>query len=99
MEDRDGLFGGAIESALAALRDRRSQSIEDPLFPYAVLRGDAILGSDGGSSALLASWGARVARETGAIRYRWAITPRFITDWPVWIGPPATWTPWRAREA
>jgi GGDEF domain-containing protein len=39
-----------------------------------------------------------VTRETGAIRYRWAINPRFISEWPSWIGSPTHWCAWRPRD-
>ena len=82
-----------------ALRDRRARAIDDPLFPIAVLRGDALLGSDPDPRDLLASWTPGVTRETGAVRYRWAMNPRFIAPWPAWIGPQTSRVPWRARDA
>ena len=83
---------------MAALLRRHDLAIDDPLFPVAVLRGDAFIGSGSDPDALLASWAPGVTRETGAVRYRWAINPRFTGHWPVWIGPPTEWRPWRPRD-
>jgi GGDEF domain-containing protein len=99
MSNRTWPGSGPIEAASAALRDRRARAIDDPLFPIAVLRGDAILGSDADPMGLLESWTPRGTRETGAVRYRWAMNPKFSPVWPAWIGPPTSWIPWRARDA
>ena len=99
MTDRMAAGSGTIESAFAVWRDRHAIGIDDPLFPIAALRGDAMLGAPSDSDALLDFVGSReFTRETGATRYRWAMDPRFVFTWPEWIGPEASWVPWRKRD-
>jgi len=87
----------AIERGSAAVRQCVLSS--DPLFPVAILRGRELLGSEADESPLLERWAPGVTRETGAVRYRWAVTPRFAGAFPAWVGPPSSWTPWRPRDA
>jgi len=86
----------AIERASTALRS--CAPLADPLFPIAVLRGQAFLGSPLDECALLEHWAPGVTREAGAVRYRWAIDPRFAGAWPDWVGPRSSWHAWRARD-
>jgi hypothetical protein len=99
MTDGRGRSEVAIKAALEALSRRRADQVDDPLFPVAVLRGDALLGSDADAAGLLASWAPGVTSEVGSVRYRWRMDPRFVLDWPAWIGPRASWRPWRPRDA
>ena len=87
----------AIERGSAAVRQCVLSS--DPLFPVAILRGRELLGSEADERPLLERWAPGVTRETGAVRYRWAVTPRFAGAFPAWVGPPSSWTPWRPRDA
>ena len=102
MVDRRGRYADdatpdvAIEHASAALRICGPSS--DPMFPIALLRGKALLGQDPDATALLERWAPGVTRETGSVRYRWPINPMFAGRWPAWVGPPATWQPWRTRD-
>jgi GGDEF domain-containing protein len=86
----------AIERASAALR--ACGPLTDPLFPVSLLRGHALLGSDPDNGDVLAQWAPGVTRESGTVRYRWAIDPRFAGQLPAWVGPSSTWTAWRARD-
>jgi GGDEF domain-containing protein len=72
---------------------------QDPLFPTAILRGRRLVGSPLGDRRLLAAWRPLHARETGAIRYRWAIDPKFAGPLPAWIGPEDSWQPSRRGDA
>ena len=92
----------AIERASDALRGR--QTSDDPLFPIAMQRGLTLTGGETDEAAILAAWTPGITRETGAIRYRWAINPRFAgppfaRTMPAWVGPPDSWTPWREGDA
>jgi diguanylate cyclase (GGDEF)-like protein len=91
----------SIERAIAegSAAVARTRSDADPLFPVAVLRGRRDLGLDHDPANLLAGWAPGVTRETGAIRYRWGIYPRFAGSFPAWIGPIDDWRPWRAADA
>jgi hypothetical protein len=72
---------------------------DDPLFPTAILRGRHLVGSPLDDRRLLAAWRPLHARETGAIRYRWAIDPKFAGPLPAWVGPENGWTPGRRGDA
>jgi len=72
---------------------------DDPLFPTAILRGRHLVGSPLDDRRLLAAWRPLHARETGAIRYRWAIDPKFAGPLPAWIGPEDSWEPSRGGDA
>ena len=83
---------------------RRCEPADDPLFPVALLRGHELVGRAADPDALIASWAPGVTRETGSVRYRWTINPRFAgpsfsRPMPPWVGPPETWAPWRAADA
>ncbi|HEY5433638.1 MAG TPA: hypothetical protein VIK13_00270, partial [Candidatus Limnocylindrales bacterium] len=71
----------------------------DPLFPTAILRGRRLVGSPLDDRPLLAAWRPGRTRETGAIRYRWAVDPRYAGPMPAWIGPESTWEPSRLGDA
>ena len=71
----------------------------DPLFPTAILRGRRLVGGPLEDRPLLEAWSPLHARETGAIRYRWAIDPKFAGPLPAWVGPEATWVPSRLGDA
>jgi len=91
----------AIERAADVIR--RTESRADPLFPIALLRGHALVGRPADPDALIASWAKGVTRETGTLRYRWSINPRFAgptfsEPMPQWIGPPESWTAWRPAD-
>ncbi len=94
----------AIADGSAAIA--RTGTDDDPLFPVAVLRGRRDVGLDVDAGDLLSRWAPGVTRETGAIRYRWGIyprfpgiTPRFTGSFPEWIGPIESWQPWRTADA
>ena len=72
---------------------------DDPFFPIAVLRGRQDLALEADAGPLLAYWAPGVTRETGTVRYRWAINPRFEGPYPAWVGPIDTWHPWRPADA
>lgn len=72
---------------------------DDPLFPIAILRGRREQGLDGDPGPLLAQWAPGLTRETGTVRYRWGINPRFAGPYPAWVGPLEDWHPWRAADA
>jgi GGDEF domain-containing protein len=99
--DRPGDAALALELGSAAVAGVGPR--DDPLFPVAVLRGRRDLGLDADEGALLRRWEPGLTRETGSIRYRWAINPRFAGDgygdrYPAWIGPIDSWRPWRMRD-
>jgi GGDEF domain-containing protein len=71
----------------------------DPLFPTAILRGRELVGSPLDDRPLLAAWQSGRTRETGAIRYHWAVDPRFAGAMPAWIGPQESWVPSRRGDA
>ena len=58
---------------------------DDPLFPTAILRGRRLVGSPLDERRLLAAWRPLHARETGAIRYRWAVEPKYAGPLPAWV--------------
>jgi GGDEF domain-containing protein len=91
------LASAAIDRASATLQ--RCEPEDDPLFPLAILRGHGLIGRPTNPDALLSSWQPGVTRESGTVRYRWAIDPRFVHPLPVWVGPASTWLPWRPRDA
>jgi GGDEF domain-containing protein len=72
---------------------------DDPIFPTAILRGRRLIGRPIDDRALLEAWRPRLPRETGAIRYRWAVDPGFAGPVPPWIGPEVDWTPRRPGDA
>lgn len=72
---------------------------DDHLFPVAIVRGHRDLGLDGDPGGLLADWAPGSTRERGAVRYRWAITPRFAGTFPAWVGGSGEWRPWREADA
>jgi hypothetical protein len=86
----------AIDRASAAVRGCDVEA--DPLFPMAILRGHALVGRATDADALLVSWEPWSTRLTGAVRYRWAIDPRFSAPLPAWAGEESTWVAWRPRE-
>lgn len=55
---------------------------DDPLFPIAIIRGRREQGLDADPGPLLAHWAPGVTRQTGTIRYRWGINPRFSVHIP-----------------
>jgi len=71
----------------------------DPLFPTAVLRGWRLVGSPVDEHRLLAAWRPGRTRETGAIRYRWAVDPKYAGPLPAWVGLETTWEPSRLGDA
>ncbi len=68
---------------------------EDPLFPTAILRGRRLVGRPLDERRLLDAWRPLWVRETGAVRYRWAVEPKYAGPLPAWIGPETTWEPTR----
>jgi len=90
------LARAAIDRASATLQ--RCEPEDDPLFPLAIVRGHELIGRPTDPAALLSSWQPGVTRETGTVRYRWAINPRFVHPLPAWVGPASTWRPWRPRD-
>ena len=90
-----------VEAAIARIRANlaRLELGDDPLFPTAILRGRRLVGSPLDERRLLAAWRPLHARETGAIRYRWAVEPKYAGPLPAWVGPEATWLPDRRGDA
>lgn len=91
----------SIEHAIAMGSSAVAQATlaDDPFFPIAVLRGRQELALEADPGPLLAYWAPGLTRETGTIRYRWAINPRFEGPYPAWVGPIDTWHPWRRADA
>jgi GGDEF domain-containing protein len=89
--------GAAIARIRATLA--RLELGDDPLFPTAILRGRRLVGSPLDERRLLNAWRPLRARETGAIRYRWAVEPRYAGPLPAWIGPESSWEPSRLGDA
>jgi len=87
----------AIDRAAHAID--RCDEWSDPLFGVAVLRGHRFIGRRAAPDALLESWRPWTTRLSGAIRYRWAIDPRFAGPLPTWVGAEPTWRPWHPRAA
>ncbi len=87
----------AIEDGSSAIA--RTRLDDDPLFPVAVLRGRKALGLEADADRLISRWSPGITRETGSVRYRWMINPRFAGRFPSWIGEAEDWQPWRAADA
>ncbi len=92
---------GDAEAAIAraSANFRRLEVGDDPLFPTAILRGRRLLGCPLDDRSLLAAWRPGRTRETGAVRYRWAVDPRHAGAPPAWVGPEAGWAPSRPGDA
>jgi GGDEF domain-containing protein len=91
----------AVDRAIAAGSSAvaRTGLDEDPLCPIALLHGRRDLGLDDDPARLIAGWAPGLTRETGTVRYRWGINPRFAGSFPAWVGPVDDWRPWRAADA
>jgi GGDEF domain-containing protein len=101
MADRSDERERSVEDAIAAAnRNLAHLGVDDdPLFPTAILRARRRTRMPLDERVLLESWRHVTPRETGAVRYRWAISPRFVRPLPDWVGPASTWVPWRPRDA
>jgi hypothetical protein len=94
----DPFIDGAIERATANLLRETDPEI-DPLFPTAVVRGCRLLGRALDVAPLLESWRFGSTRDSGAIRYRWAMIPRLAGPPPAWVPPEGEWAAWRPLDA
>jgi GGDEF domain-containing protein len=98
--DRDaGPYGVAVAIERATAAILAADPRMDPLFPVAMLRGNALVGRPIDPDEMIREWAALTPRSTGAVRYPWALNPKFAGPRPPWIGPEASWIPWRPREA
>ena len=90
-----------MEAAIAKICANlaRLQLGDDPLFPTAILRGRRLVGSPLEDRPLLEAWRPLRARQTGAIRYRWAVEPKYAGRLPAWVGPGESWEPNRLGDA
>ena len=87
----------AVERATVAIL--AADPREDLLFPVAMLRGQSLVGRRLDPDELVRDWSRLTPRETGSVRYPWALNPRFSGPRPDWVGPEKTWIPWQSREA
>jgi hypothetical protein len=90
-----------VEAAIARIRANVAhlQLGDDPLFPTAILRGRRLVGGPLGDRPLLEAWRPFRARETGAVRYRWAVEPKSAGPLTAWVGPEDSWEPSRLGDA
>lgn len=96
-----GVGDRSVEAAIATTvsRLRALEPTADPLFPTAILRGRGMLGRPGDPWPLLDGWESLTVRDTGALRYRWNVNPRYPGPLPAWLGSESAWRAWRPRDA
>jgi GGDEF domain-containing protein len=97
-EVESGQIHDSVWRATAAFAATAGADLVDPLFQPALDRARRHAGLPVDPDAIVLTWARGGTRETGAIRYRWPIDPKFALVLPPLLGDRTTWVPWRPRD-